>query len=700
MSKLFAGASALAFLSLLPAGAAFADDAAADSSPAVSGVTVTAQRGSLTQPNVQQQKAEVLSTAGSVGFIDAEDLKGRYANTLRDLLKDAPGVFVQTRYGQELRLSVRGSGVARGYHLRGLEVLQDGVPWNLADGSGDVYEIDPLSLRSVSIFKGGNGLQFGSATLGGAIDFITPTAYTAVAPNILRLEGGGFGAARISATESRVVGRWDGLVTLTGNTGDGSRGHSRSRDLYLNANLGYRLGENAETRLYLSVDDTRQQLPGSLILTQALANPGQAAFASAAPINGGDQQRNDKIQRIADRTTVKLGSGQIEVDVWGYHKSLYHPIFQVLDQDGWTWGGDVRYSGAFDIGGHPDELVAGLRGVGGLNHALQYANFAGSRVGARTADADQKATNLEAYVENRWFVLPEVALMIGGKSLAHRRELVNRLVPAKSGDKTFYGLDPKLGVLWQATAQVQAFADVTRSRDVPDFTDMAQTNTAGPSFVPLKAQTATTYEVGSRGAVGPARFDITLYRAELDGELLQYTVDPNVPASTFNAGRTVHQGLEASVAADLVGARANPAGDRLTVTGLWNLNDFRFEGDRQYGRNRIAGTPQSVLRFEVRYVKADLRGAANAYLAPQVDWVPQGAFADQRNTLRAPGYVLVGLEAGFDLPHGLSVYLEARNLTDKAYVSDISTSISASASSAIFYPGDRRSLFAGVRLAF
>ena len=110
-----------------------------------------------------------------------------------------------------MRISIRGSGIARGFHLRGLELLQDGIPLNLADGSGDLYQIDPLALRSAEIYKGGNGLAYGSSTLGGAINFVTPTAYTAIAPNVLRLEGGSFDTFRGNAQLSRKVGDLDFL---------------------------------------------------------------------------------------------------------------------------------------------------------------------------------------------------------------------------------------------------------------------------------------------------------------------------------------------------------------------------------------------------------------------------------------------------------------------------------------------------------
>jgi iron complex outermembrane receptor protein len=322
-------------------------------------------------------------------------------------------------------------------------------------------------------------------------------------------------------------------------------------------------------------------------------------------------------------------------------------------------------------------------------------------VGPPTADADQQALNLEAYGEARLHLTPDLALSAGGKIVSDRRRLANRLAPARSGEATFHGFDPKVGLLWRPTSRVQVFADVTRSRDVPDFTDLAQTNTAGPSFVPLQAQRAWTWEAGARGAAGRARFDVTLYRADIEGELLQFTPDPSIPATTFNAGRTVHQGVEAFVAVDLLGAAEAPAaGPALTLSALWNLNDFRFVDDPQHGDNRIAGTPRNVLRFQVRYSRPDVLGLRAPYVAPQLDWVPQGAFADQANRVRTPGYAVLGVEAGFEPREGLLVYVEGRNLTDTAYVSDISTAITATPASAIYYPGERLSVFGGVRLTF
>ena len=106
-----------------------------------------------------------------------EEFQNRRAFTLRDVLADTPASLVQDRYGQELRLSVRGSGIARGFHLRGLEVLQDGIPVNLADGVRRLLPDRPAgAAQRHRVLPGGNALAYGASTLGGAINFATPTA--------------------------------------------------------------------------------------------------------------------------------------------------------------------------------------------------------------------------------------------------------------------------------------------------------------------------------------------------------------------------------------------------------------------------------------------------------------------------------------------------------------------------------------------
>ena len=141
---------------------------------------------------------------------------------------------------------------------------------------------------------------------------------------------------------------------------------------------------------------------------------------------------------------------------------------------------------------------------------------------------------------------------------------------------------------------------------------------------------------------------------------------------------------------------------------MWTLNDFAFRNDAQYGNNKIPGAPRNVLRTSIAYTQA-----GGFYFTPTLDWVPQGAWADDANTVRVKGYALLGLQTGMAWRNGISIFVDARNLADRRYVSDISTvtqavpvAIPASPpnpavpASSIYYPGDGRNVYAGLRYSF
>ena len=381
-----------------------------------------------------------------------------------------------------------------------------------------------------------------------------------------------------------------------------------------------------------------------------------------------------------------------------------HPIFQVIDQDGWTYGIAPHWAGSFDIAGYRNDTILGLRAFAGQNSALQFVNVAGQR-GAQTLRTVQSASNYEAYGENRFWFLPDVALMTGAKAFSSNRTYSNKggftganRLPAFA-EETYAGLNPKIGLLWQPLPEIQVFGDITRSRDVPDFSDLVQTNTLNTTFVPLRAQRAVTYEAGTRGRIDRLSWDVTLYRSEVRDELINFSIDPglNIPAATFNAPRTRHQGVEAAISLDLA-RNVISRGDGLTVSQIWTHNDFRFVRDPVFADNRIAGIPADVLRSVLTY-----RDSAGFHVSPSVDWVPHGAFADHANTLKVPGYAVFNVAAGFDFRNGVSLFVDARNLTDTRYVSDISVvtnAASVAGGPVAFYPGAGRSVFGGIRAGF
>ena len=89
------------------------------------------------------------------------------------------------------------------------------------------------------------------------------------------------------------------------------------------------------------------------------------------------------------------------------------------------------------------------------------------------------------------------------------------------------------------------------------------------------------------------------------------------------------------------------------------------------------------------------------YAAVNFRWVPDGPFVDFANTVQVPGYQLIGATAGYDVTDNVRFFVSAENLTDKRYISNVSTVADQSIENArVFTPGQGRAVFGGLSVAF
>ena len=255
---LLAGAAAGAFATPALAFEVEAPETTVDS------VIVTARPDPEDPAVVADARRRLSETPGAVSVISSESYENRFAVGLDDVLRDAPGVYAQKKWGGDIRISVRGSGIGNANHNRGLLLAQDGLPLNEADGYGDSQIADPLTTRFTEVYRGGNALRFGGALLGGAINMVTPTGRTAGFDNQLRIDGGSFGLLRESLAIARQSGDWDVYAGVTNQTGQGWRSQSQQNLQFASLNIGRAFGEDREVRLILSGSNINQEIPGAL----------------------------------------------------------------------------------------------------------------------------------------------------------------------------------------------------------------------------------------------------------------------------------------------------------------------------------------------------------------------------------------------------------------------------------------------------
>lgn len=621
-----------------------------------------------------EQQAD--QTPGGADVVTYKDYADKSLVSLRDTLAFSPGVYTQPRFGQEVRISIRGSGISRGFHMRGLTLLQDGIPINLADDNGDFQELEPAFFSHLEVYRGANALRFGSGTLGGAINGVTPTGLDSQGI-YLRADAGSFDMLRGLATIGGASGPADYWAGISADMSDGDRDHAKRRSLRFHGNVGLQLSDTISSRFYASTNFIEQQLPGALTRAVALTAPKTGNFV-------GDQSRDIKSIRLQNRTSLDWGQTHLDVGLFLNSKDLFHPIFQVIDQKSTDVGAFAR----LDHQAGPLELTIGGEIRRGNVAAKQFVNVNGKR-GTLTFSADQQARTANLYGEVRLKPVDRLTLVAGGiyADGFRKRKVLYSATPAQNGRVAYGEFSPKFGALLDVTSDIQFFGNYSRSAELPGYGEVFQSVSGTSALISaIEPQRAWTAEIGTRGKLGLVSWDIALYRATLDGEMLQYSVNPNIPAGTFNADKTLHQGVE-------LGLELQPT-DWLRFRQIWQYSDFRFRNDSQFGNNRLPVVPEHVLRSEVRL------GSDSLHVAPSLEWVPRGAWADYANTTRGNGYAMLGLSAGATIADGIDLFLDARNLTDKKALGDISAVLTTSAASAIYYPIERRAVYGGVRVRF
>lgn len=631
-----------------------------------------------------QARQEIQQTPGGVAVVAAQDYKNNsVASTIKDVLGYVPGVFAQPKWGEDTRLSIRGSSLSRNFHLRGVQLYIDGIPINTSDGYGDFQEIDPTAYKYVEVYKGANALQFGANSLGGAINFVTPTGRDA-GVNSAGIDMGSFGYRRFQGSVGGASGPWDAFFTASNQSAEGFRDHSYGHSTRASGNVGYQFSPDFETRFYINANDIRQRIPGSVTRASALTSPQTAAAGNVV----NDQQRNIDSGRIANKTTIRFDATTVEFGAFAVDRHLMHPIFQWLDYQYKDYGGFGKVTDDRIIGGYRNRLVAGVNVVNGEIDNKQYQNIGGYK-GALLSSSLDKSKNTSAYVENSFYFLPDVAAIGGTQFLYATRDRTARFGATSSGSTEFNLWSPKAGLLWNIDPTWQAFANISRSAEVPSFGE----SSAAPAipFWLIRPQTATTYEIGTRGRRPDLTWELTGYRAEIRNELQCMYGAPG-QCNVVNADRTIHQGIEAGLGVAVLKNIFTPDADKVWINLAYTYNDFRFNNDATFGNNQLPGAPRHFLRAEALYKHAN-----GFYIGPNVEWVPQAYYVDNFNTVATQAYAIWGLKMGVD-DGKYSMYLEARNIANTAYIASTSIARLADASSPLFEPGTGRAIYAGMKV--
>ncbi|WP_061238773.1 TonB-dependent receptor domain-containing protein [Ectopseudomonas composti] len=637
---------------------------------------------------VEAAREDLARVPGGTNLVDMNKVEqGRVAG-VADVLAYQPGVYAQSPGNEGVKVSVRGSGINRGTgsHASGTHIMLDGLP--LTGSGGTPYELlEPLWISRAEVLRGANGFDRGSLALGGAIDYITHTGYTA--PKLqLRYEAGSRGYQKRSIASGQVLGDLDYYLALTDSHTDGYQEHSSGKGKGIAANVGYRLNDNLDTRFYLRHRETEHEVPGRLTKVQIGHDP-RAAASNNLRIDAHRDQPGSTW--LANKTTWHIDEDATLVAGVAYH---HYPmdIVENSSPNGNTYrvrvdysdiSGTLNYTRRHTLFGLNSTTTLGLRSTTNLPSSKSKENAAlPITVGGTTYPAgtlmrayEHLGSDTVLHIGNELELTPDLWLT-SGLALIYTRREVQVTWPATDDKLSEHSWDyaPRIGLRYQLNPDVQLYGNISRSVEPPHAWSMIWSSplrfpagnqpysTRQSTPISMDNQTATTFEVGARGDSAIGEWDLAYYYSQVRHELLTVEVENNVFAES-NASPTVHQGIEAGLNSPLWQGGAAGA---LSLRQAYTFSDFHYRDDDTFGDNRLPGLPRHYYQAELRYDHpSGFYAGLNTQYASRVA-------VDYANSYHADAYATFGATLGYASPKDdWQTWLDLRNLTDKRYAATV-----------------------------
>jgi iron complex outermembrane receptor protein len=625
-----------------------------------------------------------------------------------ELLFAVPGVSLANRQNpaQDPRVSIRGFGARSAFGVRGVRVLQDGVPLTLPDGQTPVDALDLEGADRVEVVRGSASSLYGNAA-GGVIDVRSAPPPGVNAAPFARIVGGG---ATPTVSALGAAGTVEGVGysgSLTRVNGPGFRDYSDQRATRGAVRI---LLSPADASTHFAVgarlsDVSLAESPGALTQAQLDANPSAADALSVRKHAG-------KIVRQGD-LSLSLGrglgtGGALDAVVYGSVRTLANPLtFATVDVDRSSGGASLRLGDEVTLGTRTARLAAGADAQWQHDDRLESENCIDATTtsatcptgatlrGALRKDQRELVSSVGPFVRAELALAPALLASAGVRADAVRFQVKDRLVsatnPDDSGDRTLHAVSPAFGLVWRAAPLASAYATVSTSFETPTTTELGNKPDGSAGINPdLQPQRTVALEIGTKGLLPliGVRWDAAVFEARARDELVPFDI-PNGNGRRYyrNAGRTLRRGGELGVQAD-VGS--------LSLQSAYTYSHFRYVdytvGTTSYAGRRIPGVPVHALTSSVALRRGDATVSATVDVAGALD-------VDDANSAQAPGRTLVGVAVGRTIRLGsvrLAPLVAVQNLGGVRSVGSVSVNATGGK---YFEPAPGRTLLLRMALA-
>ncbi len=623
---------------------------------------------------VTRSDQRLASVPNAVAVVGAEALDfTERKSSLDEALRGIPGLLVQNRrnYGLSggIGLSIRAPQPRFG--LRGLAVIQDGIPITTADGTTEPGNVDLGSVRRIEVIRGPSSVLYGNSA-GGVISLFTeidPSRRLTIRPD-LQVGSNGYNRQQL-----RVDGHDGGGTRFMGSFSrfhtDGWRDHSAADVRQTNVVVRRAVSERTDVSgIFNHYDAPFAQSPSFLTAAQAgdprLPAPDGANPRQARPCGGRFGCSGHRSPTVAEQNwgeAAAQGQGGVTLEHrfagaqlvratgWGARRALdAGGVGRVIDLRRRAAGMRSEYLGAARAGSTTVEWTAGVD-VASQNDSRMEFGFRPPFVVGGTAHRgdlalDQQEDVLSAGPFAQVSLSPHarVTLTAGARYDYYRFRATDRKLDDgdQSGDRTMGAASPSVGLTVAAAPNLNVYGNFATAYETPTTVELSNTPTGAGGFNQLlDPERLRSAEVGLRGLIQPARlqYEVAVYRARVLDAFVPFQ---RADEQTFfdNAGETSRNGVELAINWQPV--------SRLGARVAYTSQDFVFRrfvlDDADFSGNLEPGAPPRRLFAGVDYAAPfGLRSSAS------VRWVDE-FFLTNANDSAATNwaYTVVDLRFGWD----------------------------------------------------
>lgn len=590
----------------------------------------------------------------------------------------------------------------------GVSVYVDGVRVNEAFGDVVNWDLIPQgAISTLEVIAGANPV-FGLNTLGGSVLITTKRGFDNAGTSA-EVYGGSFGRHVEQAETGGHSGKLDYYLggTLFDEHGWGHQNPSRVHQGY--GEVGYRDSRNDIT-LHMSYADNRllgnQTLPPSL-----LSDPYQSYTWPDIQTNQMVFLNLDARHRLATgwiltgksyfrRESTDIFNSNVNNDfdptqpVGPGNEPMGNAI-EGIDQ--YRPGGALQLTGHSLLAGHRNTLILGASYDPGWTNYHQLNQQAGSSRATYSIQPAVLGTLLHAgnkssgiYFSDTLRLTRKLFLNVGGRYDHASETLQDRLGTALNGHDVYGRFDPAVGMTFNPTRRLTAYATYDEGTRVPTPMELTCADPNAPctlpnafsSDPPLQAVVARNMEVGVRGELWSAiSYTASIFRTNLDNDIQFVAAGGGAINSGYfvNVGQTRRQGVSLGL-----NAHSGP----FDFSADYSLVDATFQTplalnspnnstaapsagcpactDIQVVRgDRIPGIPRNIIKLRGQYtahkliVGVDVTGQTKIYA--------RGDENNQDGNGPVPGFVLVNLDASYELSSRWRAFLRIDNVLDRRY---------------------------------